>query len=587
MLDDLFDEIPFNLPTEDVPTGGSRRGGGSYFTIPQYGFDQWYKLFTPRQLLSIGTFIKLTRITKSRLRNFDYPETWLEAITVYLVLAVSRLSDRSSTICHWSLTHEIIQNTFSRYALPISWDFSEGNIIASSSGSYDGHISWIAEVIEHTLLVGKNAPNPSVIRGSALSRSYDEVDLILTDPPYYDAIMYADTMDFFYVWLRRGLYGLSKEIDEVFHLELSPKWDEEAEDGELVDDASRFNNDHDQSKQVYEEGMYQAFRVCHQVLSQDGRIIIVFANKTPDAWETLVSAIIRAGFVVTGSWPIQTERGARLRANASAALSSSIWLVCRKRPRAARPGWDNQVIKDMEENIIDQLREFWDAGIRGPDFVWAATGPAMEAYSRHPVVKKANEPGQFLTVPEFLNHVRRIVVDFVVGRVLSRNGGAAAMSGLDNITNYYLLHRYDYGLDDAPINAAILYAMSCSLSDADLLNQYNILQSGSGSDVKLVPWARRTGKHMGYQLSGGRPAPLIDKAHRLLHLWKAGDVNAVNDYIDTQGLRRDTLFGQLLQALIELATAGSDERALLESISNHLATTGGLVQPELFGKQSS
>ena len=114
-------------------------------------------------------------------------------------------------------------------------------------------------------------------------------------------------------------------------------------------------------------------------------------NKQPDAWETLVSAIIRAGFVVDGSWPIQTEHAQPHAAHSSAALASSVWLVCKKRPATARPGWDNNVLEEMRANIAMKLREFWDAGIRGPDFVWAATGPAMEAYSKHPVVRKANE----------------------------------------------------------------------------------------------------------------------------------------------------------------------------------------------------
>ena len=128
----------------------------------------------------------------------------------------------------------------------------------------------------------------------------------------------------------------------------------------------------------------------------------MFANKQPDAWETLVSAMIRAGLVVEGSWPIQTEMGNRTRAQSSAALASSVWLSCRKRSEASRAGWDNVVLDEMRRSIGLQLREFWDAGIRGPDFVWAATGPALEAYSKHPVVKKANDPGQTMSVSEFL-----------------------------------------------------------------------------------------------------------------------------------------------------------------------------------------
>jgi putative DNA methylase len=291
------------------------------------------------------------------------------------------------------------------------------------------------------------------------------------------------------------------------------------------------------------------------------------------------------------------------KAAGGARLASSVWLVCKKRPATTRPGWDNRVLEEMHENIATRLRDFWDAGIRGPDFVWAATGPALEAYSKHPVVRKANEPGQLMTVSEFLRHVRRIVVDFVVGRVLSGNGDAETVIGLDDVTTYYLLHRHDFKMEDAPIGACILYAVSCGLSDSALADQYDIFvrtggqaetededaevssenadvepEEGSGSKVKLKSWSQRTRKSLGYEAPGGRPVPLIDQIHRLMHLWKAGDVIKVDEYLEAKALRRNALFQQLLQALIELAPAGSEERSLLESISNHVAARG--MSPE-------
>jgi putative DNA methylase len=452
---------------------------------------------------------------------------------------------------------------------------------------------------------------------SAIAQHIPSIDLIVTDPPYYDAIPYSDATDFFYVWLRRSLNGVSSDIDEAFYEPVAPKWDAKKRDGELIDDSSRFGGDKTASKKAYEDGMFRAFQACDRALAPDGRMVVVFANKSPDAWETLVSAIIRAGFVVDASWPIQTEMGNRTRALSSAALASSVWLVCRKRPETARPGWDNRVLDEMRENIYTRLREYWDAGIRGPDFVWAATGPALEAYSKHPVVKKANEPGAVMEVSEFLRAVRRIVVDFVVGRVLSHNGEASAISGLDDVTTYYLLHRHDFGMDDAPIGACILYAISCGLSDHDLAERFEILQrtgshssdplpvgrgrreapgegppdyledetawdegeeeeEGSGSKVRLRPWNKRIRKGMGYdgdpRSAGEKPAPLIDQVHRLMHLWRAGDVVRVDEYLDARGLRRNALFHQLLQALIELAPTGSEERSLLESISNHISS---------------
>ncbi|HEY6409732.1 MAG TPA: hypothetical protein VIY29_19920, partial [Ktedonobacteraceae bacterium] len=447
-----------------------------------------------------------------------------------------------------------------------------------------------------------DAPIPEVQNASAIKLGTKDFDAIITDPPYYDSIGYAVIMDFFYVWLRRALFGFSKETDTIFQKPLSPKWDHEQNDGELIDDSSRFGGDRQKSKANYEDGMARVFQACYQSLNPDGRLVLVFAHKHPDAWETLVSALIRAGFVVDGSWPIQTEMGNRTRALSSAALASSVWLVCKKRPENARPGWDNLVLEEMQKNIIHSLRYFWDAGIRGPDFVWAATGPALEAYSKHPIVRKANEPGKTLSVTEFLGHVRRMVADFVVGRVLTQNGGTDTVSGLDDVTTYYLLHRYNFKMESAPIGPCILYAVSCNLSDGLLLGKYDLLvrtggqskeedeveegsesegeeePEGTSSTVKLKAWSQR--KNVGLERAG-MSTPLIDKVHRLMHLWRAGDQVKVDEYLDMHGLGYNTLFGQLLQALIELATTGSEERALLESISNHVADRSGIQSNRL------
>jgi putative DNA methylase len=598
----LFDQIPFGLPDEPVPEGASRKGGGSPFTVSLYGLDRWCKLFTPRQLVALGTFVKLSRNAREEMLAEGYNGEWIETIAAYLCLAIDRVANRSSSLCIWNMRAQEIEQTFARFALPILWDFAESSPTGGASGNYAGEIDWVGRVCSHVMGTASREHSPSVRVGSAISNVTVSVDVVVTDPPYYDAIPYSDLMDFFYIWLRRSLKGLSNEFDAPFLNPLGPKWNYDKNDGELIDDSSRFDGDGVKSKSVYEDGMFRAFTACYEALSIEGRLIVVFAHKQPDAWEALASAIIRAGFLVDGSWPIQTERSGRMRAAGSAALASSIWLVCKKRAESAKPGWDNKVLDEMREKIYAELREFWDAGIRGPNFVWAATGPALEAYSKHPVVKKANEPGQVLKVSEFLRSVRRIVVDFVVGRVLSHNEGDEAATGLDDVTTYYILHRNDFRMADAPIGACILYAVSCGLSDRALADQYDILirtggktvaddaneeadedvegtgeaeiQEGTGSLVKLVPWNQRKGKSIGYEGVGGRTVPLIDQVHRLMHLWKSGEMIKVDEYLDARGLRRNALFHQLLQALIELAEGGSEERSLLESLSNHVAARG-------------
>ena len=595
-LDRVYAEIPFGLPEEPTPKGGS--GASRAFSVDGYGFDQWSKLFTPRQLLALGVLISTTRTSWGALESYGYAADWATAIFSNLSLAIDKLADYSSSLCTWHITGEKMSHVFVRFALPVTWDFAEVNPVSQSTGSFTAQVAWIARVIEHVLKAATDKPKAQVDNTSALTLPEQHaVDLVLTDPPYYDAIPYSDLMDYFFVWLRRVSYNVP--VTSAAYLQsLAPKWDRDTNDGELIDDSSRFGGDTRQSKQTYEDGMFRAFQRCHEALQPQGRLVVVFAHKQPDAWETLVSAIIRAGFVVDGSWPIQTEMGNRTRAQSSAALSSSVWLVCKKRERVVRPGWDTTVLEDMQQRLSERLHDYWDAGIRGPDFVWAATGPAMEAYSRYPVVKKANSPGDVMTVAEFLQHVRRLVVDFVVGRVLSATGGAEAVSGLDDVTTFYLLHRYDFGMAPAPIGAVILYAISCGLSDTALAHQWGLVtrsgsaaatlddveeddhaseeeaeDTGKGDTARLKSWRQRTGKNLGEDVPG-RPAPLIDQIHHLMHLWQAGDVAPVDAYLDRRGLRRHSTFPAVLQALIELAEAGSQERAILESLSNHLQSRG-------------
>lgn len=590
--------------SEERPSPNTRGASG----LPRYGVVEWGQLFTARQSLALGQFVLATRAVSKAQQNVGYPVQWRDAVCAYLSACISRLADRGSVITTWQNNAEKLGHTFARYVLSLPWDFAESNPFADSSGGFLQAVDWVALVASHLGNALKESPSATIFRASAASLSLEgQFDAIVTDPPYYDAIPYSDLMDFFHVWLRRAFQGVSEEYAAAFSEALGPKWREESKDGELVDQPGRFGHDTERSKRAYEDGMAKVFANCSSFLKPDGRLVVVFANKNPNAWETLVSALIRAGFAVDASWPIQTERSARTNAISTASLSSSVWLVCRKRDPSSRAGWDTNVTREMTETIGQRLREFWDAGIRGPDFVWAATGPALEVFSKYPAVRRASEHSAVMSVGDFLRQVRRTVVDFVVGRVLTHGEAVTPQElALDDVTTYYLLHRNDFGLGDAPAGGCILYAVSCNLSEKALADQYEVLSRGKGagsededaeSDVeedgeaaetggaggtfRLRAWSHRKHRMLGLDTEGGRAAPLIDQVHKLMHLWKGGDVNKVNEYLDSRGLRRSSIFAQLLQALIELAPHGDEERSILESLSNHVRSLGAAAQGAL------
>ena len=549
-----------------------------------YGVKSFRDLFTVRQLFSLQCMGEHINASGEAMKQMKYPNNWRTSLLAYLILSFDRLLSFTCVNVRWKVDAEAVVDAFSRFSISLLWDFAEPSLISDSAGSWNLCYERIATALDTFQLMKKIEIRPKVFQGSAATLKLDEeIDLIITDPPYYQAISYADLSEFFYVWLRGFFY--TKHA--IFDSERPPK------DDEIVQHI-RHDKKRDVERKKYENGMANSFIAANTILSDKGRFVCVFAHKDPDAWDTLVNAIIRSGFVVTASWPIQTEMQSRQRAAQTSSLASSVWLVCKKRNPATEPGWDNKVLEEMQANIHEKMRDFWDAGIRGPDFVWAATGPALEAYSKHPVVKKANAPGQLMTVSEFLTHVRRIVVDFVVGRVLTGEGdGTTAAQELDDVTSYYLLHRHDFGLNEAPAGACILYAVSCGLSDRDLFDTWDILartggsqkenadpddatdsDTGSGSKVKLKTWAQRKRKAMGYVAPGGRTLPLIDQVHRIMHFWKKGDVTKVDEYLDDGLLRKNELFKRLLQSIIELSPADSEERSILESISNHVQANG-------------
>ena len=331
-LQDLYADIPFGLPNEPLP---SKDALGC--RIPLYGFDTWRKMFMNRQLFAIGTLIKSIRSVRTFESPQDDEDTRL-AVIAMLAISIDRAINYMSTLCIWEPVASEVKQTFLRFALPINWGFAEGNPLAPVDRLFVGGVANVARVLDSL----KSATVQNYVSATVLCQSaiipVQQHDIVVTDPPYYDAIPYSDLMDFFYIWLRRTLSGVSPEFDKSFKNLLGPKWNAEDQDGELIDDASRFGGDRAHSKENYENGMARAFQACHAALKPRGRLVVVFASKTTDAWETLVSAIIRAGFVVDGSWPIATEMRGGVRNHGRASLASSIWLVCKKRPPASPAG---------------------------------------------------------------------------------------------------------------------------------------------------------------------------------------------------------------------------------------------------------
>lgn len=571
VLKTVVKQIPYGKPDETLPKS-DKSGAGRAFSVPLYGFKKWSTLFTDRQLLALMTFVKWTRAAREEIEKADYSAEWIRAINEYLACAFDRMLDHSSTLISWITGAEAIGHTFVRYALPMTWDFSEGAIPNKVRGSYQLCLSKILVSME---TIGRahlrKTPDCVILRQSATEPISVKTDAIVTDPPYYDAIPYADLSDFFYVWLRRII---GDQFFGILSQRLTPKI------SELIQHAGRFEGNNDEAKRFYEKGMVESFRTAHDSLTGDGRMVIVFAHKESDAWETLVKAMIESGLVVTASWPIDTEKGARVRAQGSAALATSLWMVCRKRPTKAKTGHYGKVKRDMQKRITERLRYFWDEGIRGPDFVWAAIGPALESYSSYTEVKRMD--GKVFTVTEFLTEVRRMVTDFALGQILH----GTSTEALDEWTRYYLMHKDYFGTENAPVGECILLAQGYGVPLDDLrAKQVGILKkAGSGNTLKLLGHTERISDRIGYTHTSGR-IPMIDMIHRVMNLWSAGESAHLNAYFHERGLQENPLFKAVVQALIETSSQGSSERSLLETLIGY--EPGEPVSGGSFPRQST
>ncbi len=398
---------PDEYPTGDLAkhfTGGS--------CVP-YGLDEFHKLFTNRQLTALTTFSTLVAEAQEKAyqdalsagREEDLPiaeggegaKAYGEAIGVYLAFVVDKIADRGSSICSWDSSREGLRNTFGRQAIPMVWDFAEGNTFCSSSGCFDNALTWVSKCIEE---FPRRSERGSARQFDAQSDNGMRGIAISTDPPYYDNIGYADLSDYFYVWLRQSLRNT---YPKLFGTMLVPKREE------LVATPYRDNRGVDGARDFFEEGMYHAFQQVHQYSCEEVPVTIYYAFKQSETetvnevestastgWETMLSAIIRAGFSITGTWPMRTEMANRSIASGSNALASSIVLVCRKRSEDAPMATRRDFVNTLKRELKPALEALQTSNIAPVDLAQSAIGPGIGVYSRFSKVLEAD--GSAMTV---------------------------------------------------------------------------------------------------------------------------------------------------------------------------------------------
>jgi len=413
---------------EAILPGNTRDIRPQLYGLPTYG-----DLFAPRQLVALTTFSDLVQKAREKVladaQRARFPvdgislndggtgaNAYADAVATYLAIALDRLADRNSAICSWDVSRDSTRNTFARQAIPMTWDFAEANPFSESTGNFQGTIDWVAQVV---VASPSYAPGEAEQRDATTAINGVAHPLISTDPPYYDNISYADLSDFFYVWLRRSLHAV---YPDLFRTMLVPKVQE------LIATPYRFEGNKSKAQEFFETGLGQAFERMRPLQHPDYPLTVYYAFKQAESeaeedeggeassngniikaiastgWETMLEGLIRAGFTITGTWPMRTEMLNRSTGLGTNALASSIVMVCRPRLVEAQVASRRQFLNALRAELPTALKNLQRGSVAPVDLAQASIGPGMAIYSRYSkVVESDGTPLRVRTALQLIN----------------------------------------------------------------------------------------------------------------------------------------------------------------------------------------
>ena len=384
--------LNINLPNESTP---GRDGHRAVSSVILYGMNEWGDLFNKRQALTLLTFAQLIASLNERLIK-EYNQGLAVAIQTCLALALDRLADFNSSLCVLNVVGgRGVVHTFGRQAIPMVWDYMETNQFNEYGANWMGSVNTFVDTIR--------AESCNTVLGQTHCCSATEnclsnniAECFFTDPPYYDAIPYAELSDFFYVWLKRTL---KKAHPDLFENDLTPKKEQ----------VIVWHPNSLQEKNEFEKKMRLSMSEGRRILTSRGIGIIVFAHKSTSGWESQLQSMVDGGWVITCSWPIDTERPGRVNSHNTASLASSIHLVCRPREnpdgslRTDLIGDWRDVLQELPKRIHEWMPRLAENGVVGADAIFACLGPALEVFSRYSSVEKPN--GDQVLLQEYMEHV--------------------------------------------------------------------------------------------------------------------------------------------------------------------------------------
>jgi len=544
-----LDPIPHEII--DTPDHREYEHGNLYWkflVIMIYGYTTWQQLFNSRQKLALVLIIEKIRESYELMLKEGYKEEYAKAITSYLTLGLGRILDRNSKFSPWNNIGEKQEHTFGRQVIPVVFDYAESNIVSGKQG-WKKQFLYVIEALKN-LQLQNDFKTCVVTQNSALNIPYDDqfFDAVFTDPPYYDTIPYSVLSDYFYVWFKKSLNNI---FPDLFSTVLTPKTDEAISNHDLIRGIAKEKIKDEpfvKTKESFESMISKSLKEIYRVLKINGIVIVVYAHKTTDGWETIINSLLDSGLIVTTAWPIKTEMKGRLSAQDIASLSSSIYMVCRKMKKEPHESYNN-VKKQMREYLDKKLDFLWEQDIKGADFFISAIGSAIEVFGKYE--KITDNADNEIKVPQLLEDVRKIVSEYAIKKVLHGDIGGE----ISAMTRFYVLWRSAYGQAQVPYDDARKLATSLGIPN-DELNKGFIKQEKEFVRV-IGPEDRSAGEIK-------EPTELIDVLHKVLILWRNGKKEAQKKLLtDTKYANNDT-FRRVAQAISESLPNEIDEKRWID-----------------------
>lgn len=521
----------------------------------RYGMSSWDQMFSPRQLLTLGSAVEERFGLESELRQKALGDR-SEAIITYLATALDKSVNYASTLASWDPTRRKIRSVFDRHDFAFKWSFAEFDgahslfpwAVDQVVNAYRG----IADLIEPSRQVFFPA-HPETAAELVGVRNGDAADLpladgsvhaVVMDPPYYDNVQYAELSDFFYVWLKRTAGHL---YPEFFDTELTDKASEAvANPARFAEFATTPKNAKELAHQDYEAKMTNIFAESHRVLREDGVLTVMFNHKRTEAWDALGMSLVKGGFEILSSWPVHTESEHSLHQAKKAASASTILLTCRKRPSHSEPVWWDDLKNEIRRTAREKAAEYTAEGVEGVDLYIATFGPVLSIISRQwPVLTSEVNPntGQpvELKPEDALSLAREEVADFRLrGLALGRS------VEFDPVTDWYLLAWDAFRAVQFPYDEARKLAFASGI-EIEALRRIRLVIKKAGSVVLQEPKERRP---KFADPEGDSFERLIDSAHALMNAWREDGIVGAEAFLKRTRLSSDTRFRSLLQALI-------------------------------------